>query len=102
MADATDRACCIEATIRYGWFCDILCLQIESIVPERHSKDIGNSCCRGMQQLPCEEPELSFAQLALLLGKSKGAVTRAISKLRESGHLIRVGPDKGGHRKVIE
>ena len=48
------------------------------------------------------QPELSGAQIALLLGKSESAVKRATRKLRESGRLTRIGPDKGGHWKVIE
>lgn len=53
-------------------------------------------------QLLREQPELSFPQMALLLGKSESAVKRAVRKLRESGRLERVGPDKGGHWKVIK
>jgi len=48
------------------------------------------------------QPELSSAQMALLLGKSESAVKRATRKLRESGRLTRIGPDKGGYWKVIE
>lgn len=48
------------------------------------------------------QPELSSAQIALLLGKSESAVKRATRKLRESGRLTRIGPDKGGYWKVIE
>lgn len=48
------------------------------------------------------QPELSSAQIALLLGKSESAVKRAIRKLRESGRLTRIGPDKGGHWQVNE
>lgn len=47
-------------------------------------------------------PELNFAELADLLGKSESAVKRAVRKLRESGRLQRIGPDKGGHWQVIE
>jgi ATP-dependent DNA helicase RecG len=49
-----------------------------------------------------EQPELSFRQIAAQLGKSDSAVERAIRKLRESGQLERVGPDKGGHWRVLE
>lgn len=48
------------------------------------------------------QPELSSAQIALLLGKSESAVKRATRKLRQSGRLTRIGPDKGGYWKVIE
>ena len=53
-------------------------------------------------QLLREQPELSFPQIALLLGKSDSAVKRAARKLRDSGRLTRIGPHKGGYWKVIE
>ncbi len=49
-----------------------------------------------------QQPELTSSKMAPLLGKSESAVKRAVRKLRESGRLERVGPDKGGHWKVIE
>ena len=49
-----------------------------------------------------ERPELSMAELAESLGRVPSTVERAIRKLRESGHLQRIGPDKGGHWQVIE
>lgn len=49
-----------------------------------------------------EQPELSTPQLAEHLGKSERAIERAIKKLREAGCLERVGPDNGGHWRVIE
>jgi ATP-dependent DNA helicase RecG len=48
------------------------------------------------------QPGLAFSEIAPLLGKSESAVKRAVRKLRESGRLQRIGPDKGGHWKVIE
>lgn len=53
-------------------------------------------------QLLRGQPELSSGQIALLLGKSESAVKRATRKLRETGRLTRIGPDKGGYWKVIE
>jgi len=49
-----------------------------------------------------EEPDLTMPQLAARLGKSERAVERAVKKLRESNHLVRVGPAKGGHWQVVE
>jgi ATP-dependent DNA helicase RecG len=49
-----------------------------------------------------EHPELSIAELAESLGKVPSTIERAIRKLRESGRLQRIGPDKGGHWQVIE
>lgn len=53
-------------------------------------------------QLLMEHPDMTFPQLAALIGKSESAIERAIRKLRESGRLIHVGPNKGGHWKVKE
>lgn len=49
-----------------------------------------------------ELPGLSIPQVATRLGKSERAIERAIRALRESGHVERIGPAKGGHWKVIE
>jgi len=49
-----------------------------------------------------QRPELSHAEVAAKLGKSESAIERAIRKLRESGRLARIGPDKGGHWQVID
>ena len=48
-----------------------------------------------------ELPGASVSELATYLDKSNSAIERAIRKLRESGHLIRVGPAKGGYWKVL-
>jgi ATP-dependent DNA helicase RecG len=52
-------------------------------------------------RLLAEQPDLSIPELAAQIGKSKSAVVRAIRKLRESGRLVRVGPDKGGRWQVL-
>lgn len=49
-----------------------------------------------------QQPGLTFAQMAPLLGRSESAVKRAVRKLRESGRLERIGPDKGGSWRAIE
>ncbi len=53
-------------------------------------------------RLLTDDPALSVAQLAARLGRSESAVNRAVRILRESGRLVRIGPDKGGQWKVIE
>lgn len=53
-------------------------------------------------RLLADEPNLSVPQLAARLRKSELTIHRAIRSLRESGRLIRVGPDKGGHWQVVE
>jgi Fic family protein len=49
-----------------------------------------------------KQPDMSFQQLAVKLGKSESAIKRAVRGLREAGRLRRVGPDKGGHWEIIE
>lgn len=49
-----------------------------------------------------QRPELSFAEVATILGKSESAIKRTVRKLRESSRLVRISPDKGGHWQVIE
>lgn len=56
----------------------------------------------GVLRLLAEDPNLSVPQLAERLNKSELTIHRAIRKLRESGRLVRIGPDKGGHWQVIE
>ncbi|MCU0576174.1 MAG: winged helix-turn-helix domain-containing protein [Desulfobacterota bacterium] len=40
---------------------------------------------------------LSIAELARQIGKSTRAIERALQKLRDTGTIWRIGPDKGGH-----
>lgn len=47
------------------------------------------------------EPNVSARELAARIGRSDRTIERAIVKLRESGRLERVGPDKGGRWRVI-
>ena len=49
-----------------------------------------------------QTPHLSIPEIAERLEKSESAIERAIRKLRSSGLLVRVGPDKGGYWKVTE
>ena len=49
-----------------------------------------------------QAPGASIPELAQELGKSGSAIERAVRKLRADGKLIRIGPAKGGHWKVIE
>lgn len=49
-----------------------------------------------------ENPHRTLAEVAALIGKSNSAVERAALKLQNSGHLKRVGPDKGGHWEVLK
>jgi predicted HTH transcriptional regulator len=49
-----------------------------------------------------EAPELSIPEMATRLGKSERTIERATHELRSTGKLTRIGPDKGGHWKVMD
>ncbi len=49
-----------------------------------------------------EQPDLSLAEVASIIGKSVRAVERAVSQLEAKGRLRFVGPKKGGHWQVID
>jgi ATP-dependent DNA helicase RecG len=49
-----------------------------------------------------QEPRMSALKLSLVLGISLRKTEENISKLKENGLLVRVGPDKGGRWKVVE
>jgi len=53
-------------------------------------------------ELLSEQPTLTLAEIAVLIGKSARAVERAAKKLGEQGKLKHIGPQKGGHWEVIE
>ena len=53
-------------------------------------------------ELLAENPHCTYDSLAEIIGISRRAVTKQIQRLRQSGRLRRVGPDKGGHWEVIE
>jgi ATP-dependent DNA helicase RecG len=49
-----------------------------------------------------DNPQMTLAEVASLIGKSVSAVERASAKLVKSGRLKRVGPAKGGHWEVLQ
>ena len=49
-----------------------------------------------------ENPRMTLAEVAEVIGKSVSAVERASSQLVKTGHLKYIGPQKGGHWVVTE
>ena len=49
-----------------------------------------------------ENPSISHDDLSERLGRARSTIIEQISKLKASGRLRRVGPDKGGHWEVTE
>ena len=47
-------------------------------------------------------PLVGTQEIADLIGLDRSAVARAIAKLKKSGLLDRIGPDKGGHWEVMD
>jgi predicted HTH transcriptional regulator len=47
-------------------------------------------------------PQISIAELSRKIGLSTTTIENNISKLNESGHLKRIGPDKGGYWEVTD
>lgn len=85
---------------------------IHDAVAKAHEKTSGESAGKTSGKRPlktpeailgllAEQPNLIVPELAAELGKSERAIHSAIRKLRESGRLQRIGPDKGGHWQVL-
>ena len=55
----------------------------------------------GILRLLREHPELTLAELAGSLRRSPSAIARAVRRLKQSGRLERIGPDKGGRWNVV-
>jgi len=48
-----------------------------------------------------ENPDITIPELSLLLEITERSVERNISQLQKDNKLLRIGPAKGGHWKVI-
>ena len=48
-----------------------------------------------------KDPHCTYDSLAEIIGISRRAVTKQIQRLRQSGRLRRIGPDKGGHWEIL-
>ena len=46
-------------------------------------------------------PSASRREIASTLGTTRSTVRYRLDRLREAGKLARIGPDKGGHWKVL-
>ena len=53
-------------------------------------------------ELLAENPEMTLAEMALIIGKTVRAIEMASSKLIKEGKLRHIGPKKGGHWEVID
>ncbi|NLD93754.1 MAG: winged helix-turn-helix transcriptional regulator [Fibrobacter sp.] len=49
-----------------------------------------------------ENPHITIPELAIIVGISERKIRENIAKLKIKNHIERIGPDKGGHWKVIK
>lgn len=89
---------CKQACKIFAFFCQS---QLDGII-RAHLRDpwlvlLQPRPARGLLK---EKPDLSLAELAVLLGKSVRTIERATAKLVKAGELRRIGPAKGGHWEV--
>jgi len=54
-----------------------------------------------IQSLMRRNPLATIQEMATDLGVSTRAIEKQIAKLKEAGQITRIGPDKGGHWKVM-
>lgn len=69
-------------------------------LPEKMGEGLGETAKAILQTL-CRNPRTSTADLASTLGLSQRAIKKNTARLRDQGLLVRVGPARGGHWKVI-
>ena len=86
---------------------------LDKISKRAIEKMTGKSRKKTLPQMTLKTPEKVLSLLALKkditileliqqIGKSKSAIKRVIQKLQKEGRLKRIGPNKGGHWKVIK
>jgi predicted HTH transcriptional regulator len=71
-------------------------------VPVNNSDVPINDPAALILNLMTSEPGISLDMIAKKIGKTRKTVQRAVKKLKESGRVKRVGPDKTGHWEVID
>jgi predicted HTH transcriptional regulator len=46
-------------------------------------------------------PYATANEIAALVGATSDAVSKRLQSLKEKGHIVRIGPDKGGHWEIV-
>ncbi|MDD2230578.1 MAG: hypothetical protein PHY48_14355 [Candidatus Cloacimonetes bacterium] len=81
--------------------------------PKETSEGLGNGLGNGKDSIIKKtsvkildlfrnNPDMTLAEVAVSIGKTKRAIELASSKLVKEGRLRYVGPQKGGHWEVME
>ena len=65
-------------------------------------KEGGQKTVDRLLTLLKEHPQLTQAGMSNALGINRSAIQKHLAKLKASGRLRRIGPDKGGHWEVVE
>ena len=68
---------------------------------EKTGMKTGMKTAEAIVALVKENPFISHDVLSERLGRARSTIIEQISKLKASGRLRRVGPDKGGHWEVV-
>ena len=69
---------------------------------EKTGMKTGMKTAEAILALIKENPSISHNDLSEQLGRARSTIIEQIAKLKASGRLRRVGPDKGGHWEVVE
>ena len=71
------------------------------VLAESSQKGSQKSSQKILSQLRAN-PEITIAELVTALALTDRAIKKQLEKLKSSGQVLRVGPDKGGHWEVVE
>ena len=69
---------------------------------EKGSEKGSEKSSEKIMQILSRKPDTSAVEIALALKISPRAVEKHLAKLKKLGTLKRIGPDKGGHWKVVD
>jgi len=64
--------------------------------------ETGQKSSEKILELISKQPHISAKDIAKTIRISSRAVEKHIARLKKQGILKRIGPDKGGYRKIIE
>ena len=70
--------------------------------PNETSQKGSQKSSQKIIELMQRDPEVTIAELALVVGVTDRAIKKQIEKLKGLGRIRRIGPDKGGHWEVLE
>ena len=79
---------------------DAVAIEAETVV--KTGMKTGMKTADAIIALIEENPFISHDVLAEKLGRARSSIIEQISKLKASGRLRRIGPDKGGHWEVVK